>query len=265
VGVAVAVGGNVAVAVGSVAPAARVWVARGTVVAVAASTCSGSGGVALGAPQPAASTTHPITIRQHQPTRRVFTGGKYNPCGGYNGEMPRYIAFLRAINVGGHTVKMDVLRQHFEALGHTKVETFIASGNVIFDAPGRKGEPIERAIEAALLAALGYEVTTFIRTPAELAAIAVRQPFADYDPKAGDGLYVSFVKSALGSAALKALEGLKNPIDDFYHHGREIYWLRRRRVGESTFSGAQLERAIRGPASARNITTVSKMAAKFST
>ena len=48
--------------------------------------------------------------------------------------MPRYIAFLRAINVGGrHTVKMDFLRDFFESLGFSNVETFIASGNVVFD------------------------------------------------------------------------------------------------------------------------------------
>ena len=47
--------------------------------------------------------------------------------------MPRYIAFLRAINVGGHTVKMDRLREIFESLGFANVETFIASGNVVFE------------------------------------------------------------------------------------------------------------------------------------
>ena len=46
--------------------------------------------------------------------------------------MPRLIAFLRAINVGGHTVTMMKLRKEFEALGLQDVETFIASGNVIF-------------------------------------------------------------------------------------------------------------------------------------
>ena len=49
--------------------------------------------------------------------------------------MPRYIAFLRALNVGGHTVKMDHLRSLFEALGFGGVESFIASGNIIFDTP----------------------------------------------------------------------------------------------------------------------------------
>ncbi|MBA3354552.1 MAG: DUF1697 domain-containing protein [Pyrinomonadaceae bacterium] len=47
--------------------------------------------------------------------------------------MPKYVAFLRAINVGGHIVKMDHLRQLFEALGFSNVDTFITSGNVIFD------------------------------------------------------------------------------------------------------------------------------------
>ena len=60
--------------------------------------------------------------------------------------MRRYVAFLRAINVGGHTVKMDRLRALFAELGHGGVETFIASGNVIFEAAGG-----EAALEAALV------------------------------------------------------------------------------------------------------------------
>ena len=46
----------------------------------------------------------------------------------------RFIAFLRALNVGGHVVKMDALKRHFERLGFADVETFIASGNVVFSA-----------------------------------------------------------------------------------------------------------------------------------
>lgn len=177
--------------------------------------------------------------------------------------MPRYLAFLRAINVGGHTVKMDALRRHFEALGYADVETFIASGNVIFDAANLTSGPMEMTIETALQAALGYEVATFIRTQAELAGIAARRPFADYDPTAQDGLYVAFVKSALTAPARRALAALRNPIDDFHHAGREVYWLRRRRVGESDFTGAQLERAIGGPATMRNMTTIARLAAKY--
>src|SRR6476620_4469524 len=76
----------------------------------------------------------------------------------------RLIAFLRAINVGGHTVKMEVLRRLFEELGFENVETFIASGNVIFDAPDDDQGALEKQIEGQLRTSLGYEVATFVRS-----------------------------------------------------------------------------------------------------
>src|SRR2546423_13547575 len=94
----------------------------------------------------------------------------------------RLIAFLRAINVGGHTVKMEELRRLFEALGLASVETFIASGNVIFEAPGEKMQALEKRIERHLRESLGYEVATFIRSASELTEIAGYQPFTDAVP-----------------------------------------------------------------------------------
>ena len=78
--------------------------------------------------------------------------------------MTLYIAFLRAINVGGRTVKMDRLRGLFEQVGYADVETFIASGNVIFRSPAEDTQALERQIEAHLAASLGYEVAAFVRT-----------------------------------------------------------------------------------------------------
>src|SRR5215467_6473926 len=90
----------------------------------------------------------------------------------------RFFAFLRAINVGGgRTVKMQSLRRVFESLGFSKVETFIASGNVIFETMTQKTKTLESKIEKALQEALGYEVRTFVRTEAELAKIAGYRPF----------------------------------------------------------------------------------------
>ena len=69
----------------------------------------------------------------------------------------RYVAFLRAINVGGHTVKMEELRRLFEAMGAANVETFIASGNVFFDSVGA-ADLLERRLEAGLEKALKFPV-----------------------------------------------------------------------------------------------------------
>ena len=82
--------------------------------------------------------------------------------------MRRYVALLRAINVGGHVVKMEKLRALFDELAFKDVETVIASGNVLFSSGAPNAAALEEKIERHLKAALGYEVTTFIRTPREM-------------------------------------------------------------------------------------------------
>ncbi len=92
--------------------------------------------------------------------------------------MARYVAFLRAVNVGGRTVKMDELRALFTEVGLSEVESFIASGNVIFSTSAKATPALEQKIEARLLKALGYEVLVFVRTLTEVAAAAANEPFA---------------------------------------------------------------------------------------
>lgn len=178
--------------------------------------------------------------------------------------MPRYIAFLRAINVGGHTVKMDRLRQLFEALGLARVETFIASGNVSFESSARNTQSLEKKIERHLEQALGYAVAAFLRTPAELAAVAAYQPFAAKELEAaGHHLYIGFVAAPPGRDAQQKLLAFRTAVDDFHLHGRELYWLRRTRIGESKITGGMLEKALGTPSTLRNVTTVRKLAAKY--
>ena len=124
--------------------------------------------------------------------------------------MLRYVAFLRAINVGGHTVKMDALRRHFAALGFADVETFIASGNVVFDTTAKNTHALEKKIEQHLFAVLGYEVATFIRTDAELAAIAQYQPFSSAALKKAQALNVAFLTDPLDAASQKKLAGAED-------------------------------------------------------
>ena len=178
--------------------------------------------------------------------------------------MPRFIAFLRAINVGGHIVKMNHLRQLFEALEFSDVETFIASGNVIFESPATDARTLEKQIERHLRQALGYEVATFIRSTSELAAIATYKPFPATELDAdGNALYIAFLPAPPTSEARQKLMTFRTEIDDFHIHEREIYWLCRTKLSESSFSGALLEKTIGMPATMRNSTTVKRLAAKY--
>ncbi len=178
--------------------------------------------------------------------------------------MPRFVAFLRAINVGGHTVKMEDLRALFEALGFSKVETFIASGNVIFDSKARDMAALERRIEAHLQESLGYEVKTFVRSDAEIAAIARYQPFKEALMKSAVALNVAFLAEPLSTQAQQTLlSRFRTEIDDFHVHGREIYWLCRKKQSESEFSNAVLEKALKLRATFRGMNSIAKLAAKY--
>ena len=178
--------------------------------------------------------------------------------------MLRFIAFLRAINVGGHTVKMDHLRRLFESLGFAGVETFIASGNVVFETTSKNAKTLERRIENRLREALGFEVATFLRTDAELAAIANYKPFRQSDLDAAAALNVAFLADKLDDKLKQKLMALRTDIDDFHVHEREIYWLCRKKQSESTFSNAVLEKTLGRQSTLRGANTIKKIAAKYS-
>ena len=171
--------------------------------------------------------------------------------------MARYVALLRAINVGKHIIKMEKLRALFEELGFGNVETFIASGQVIFETGATDTINVEAKIEKHLRAALGYDVATFIRTPAQLRKVS---KLARND---GRMLYVFFTRKKPGKAAIEKLATYQNDVDEFEVHGTEIFWYCRTTLSASKFTGALLEKIIGMPATARNVNTVHRLVEKY--
>ena len=163
---------------------------------------------------------------------------------------------------------MARLRALFETIGFTSVETFIASGNVAFDAADA-GTALEARIERQLRDSLGWDVATFVRTRAELATAAARRPCGDEDDAAGGAavgarsLFVGFLKAPPPREVLDRVLAFRSPTDDFAVHGRELYWSIRGSLLDSKLSGAKLEKALGGPATLRNVSTVRKLAAKY--
>jgi uncharacterized protein (DUF1697 family) len=141
--------------------------------------------------------------------------------------MTTRVAFLRAVNLGKRTVKMTSLVEIVEGLGYEGVWTHINSGNVVFDATGSRGE-LERAFEKALEAALGFEVTTFVRTAAELQRAIALEPFA---VARGDTYFLTLLKISPTPAKRRALEALTNSFDTLVVEGRDVHW---RMHGKST-------------------------------
>jgi len=177
--------------------------------------------------------------------------------------MSRCIAFLRAVNVGGRTVKMAALRDAFEALGFTGVETFIASGNVIFETRARDFAALERKIETHLNTAFGFEIHTFIRGADELAAIASHPAFDAAEVAAASTFVVGFLAAVPSAEALRTIQRFNTDIDRFHVNDRELYWLSRQRQSESTFSNAQFEKAVGMRSTFRGISTLQKLNARL--
>ena len=174
--------------------------------------------------------------------------------------MPRLFAFLRAVNVGGRTVKMDALRGTFEGLALTGVETFIASGNVTFDSKARDLIALERRIEAALQQAFGFEIETFVRTADRIAALAAHVAFED---ATATTQVVGFLHAEPDAAALKTIAAMASSVDRFQVDGRELIWLSSAKQSESVFSNAVFERALKMRTTFRGVGTLRKLVAKY--
>lgn len=177
--------------------------------------------------------------------------------------MTRYVAFLRAINVGGHVVKSDALKSVFASLKLEKVETFLASGNVIFNTPRKDAKALAAEIAAALEKRLGYAVETFLRTDAEVPAVASCVPFSADAVAEAPTFCIGFMSAKVTAEAEAKVRRLLPEGDELVLRGTEYYWLGRQKQSESKFSAAVFEKAAGMKVTMRGRGTLQKLAAKY--
>src|SRR5262249_39753520 len=129
-------------------------------------------------------------------------------------ESVQVVAFLGGVNVGGHRVTMARLREEVVALGYRDARTFLASGNVIVEVPGRRStRALEQELEGQLTSALGFPVPTYVRRASGLPEIAAREPFGTVP--SGSTLQVVFLHGAPTAAQARAVEALTTGLDRF--------------------------------------------------
>ena len=174
--------------------------------------------------------------------------------------MPRYIAFLRAINVGGTTIiKMSDLKKMFESFQLKNVQTYIQTGNVIFESEEEDSSTLEEQIERQLEKASGKRIRLFVRTIREVLAIARDCPFS---PQDGQVVHVAILERKPERKNIEALISLCSEADDFAVDGKQAYNLRRDRE-RSVFSNNFIERVLSVSATTRNLTTIKKLVEKY--
>jgi uncharacterized protein (DUF1697 family) len=117
--------------------------------------------------------------------------------------MPRFVALLRGINVGGNKkVPMADLKKAMEKAGYDNVKTLLASGNVVFEADEKKPETVRKDLEALLEKTFKFPIPTLIRTAADIQALITADPFKGIRVTDATRLYVTFLTDK-PKAALK--------------------------------------------------------------
>ncbi|MBK9154169.1 MAG: DUF1697 domain-containing protein [Chloracidobacterium sp.] len=181
--------------------------------------------------------------------------------------MPRYIALLRGINVTGNAmIRMEELRGIFEALGFSKVATYINSGNVGFDCRNlRVGKGVtpslklEEKIETAVEKHMGRPVAVMVRERSHIECILANNPF-DGEFESHKEMHVLFMKQEASREQLVKLRDAAPAEERFAAKGGEIYLHLPMGVAQSLLGRGLIEKKLKIAVTARNWRTVQKLA-----
>jgi len=175
--------------------------------------------------------------------------------------MTRVVAFLRAINVGGHVVKKEQLLQVFDSLGFKGAVAYKQAGNVIFEADVKDLERARLGIEKKLRSALGYEVEVFIRGVLDL------QGLVEKEPRAQKADVMSCLVTFLPDSIPNRLPRLplvipKSTVEVVSSTGKEVISLTHV-MGEGVLPNQFLESELKAKTTTRNINVIREIVEKF--
>jgi uncharacterized protein (DUF1697 family) len=165
--------------------------------------------------------------------------------------MEKFVALLRAVNVGGRKVPMAALRGLCAGLGWRAAETYIQSGNLVFEAEG-KADTLEDALERALKEEFGFDVPAIVRTARAWEAILGANPFAAEAEKAPNWVLLGLAKGAIAAGAAAAIEAKGIAGERVREAGSALWFHYPEGVGTSKLTPALIDRAVGSPVTARN-------------
>jgi uncharacterized protein (DUF1697 family) len=177
--------------------------------------------------------------------------------------MTIYIALLRGINVGGkNIVKMAELKSLLQAMDLPRVQTYIQSGNVLFESDEEEEilrEQLEREIEATF----GFSVPVILRTSEEMKKVAEKCPFSKEEiataeaTSVGECLYVTFLPKEPSQEGIERLSSSKGEGELYHIMGRDIYLLFNQSIRNSKLANNLQKLDV--PATVRNWKTLNKL------
>ena len=175
--------------------------------------------------------------------------------------MNSYVAFIRAINVGGRAiVRMTDVRDAFVRAGCERVRTYIQSGNVLFDSRETDVGVLSGHVCGRLAELTGTKVGMSVRRLAELEKLVKGQPFRDFETDPSIKLYVAFLESKPPVKPKLPLISVREALEAFAMKSLDVLILSRPKPnGFYGFPNNFVEKELAVPATTRNWNTVQKI------
>lgn len=171
----------------------------------------------------------------------------------------KYIALLRGINVGGHNkIKMNELREMFSSIGYKNVQSYINSGNIIFDARKTNCEKLVEKIEKAIEKSFELKITVAVRESAEIVRLVKENPFKNQlsDDRT---LFVAFLSNELSTEQKKLLLAKKSEFEEFAFSNSDVFCLTKKAFLDGLLGKKFIDTKLKTPTTVRNWRTVNKL------
>ena len=174
--------------------------------------------------------------------------------------METYIAILRGINVSGQKkIKMAELREHLAELKYEALQTYIQSGNILFQSQPVEESMFEQEITDKIKEKYGFDVPVMVRTLSDWKRIHAENPFTEVPVEEYNRLFVAFLDQEPKPANEEVLKGMQFETEEFVMAGREVYYYCRNGAGRAKLSNNLLEKKLKVSATSRNFKTVEKL------
>jgi uncharacterized protein (DUF1697 family) len=175
-------------------------------------------------------------------------------------KMNTFISMLRGINVSGQKkIRMTELRSLYKSLNLVNVETYVQSGNVVFDSPEQDASKLAKLLEAQIEQSFGYSVPVFIRPPHDFQRLLDSNPFSNARNEDPTKLHVTFLYSPPSESRLSSLEIPNDKADEFFVRDQEIFLFCPNGYGRTKLSNNFFERKLDVSATTRNWKTVNAL------
>lgn len=171
-----------------------------------------------------------------------------------------YIALLRGINVSGQKkIKMADLRVLMDKLGFFEVQTYIQSGNIVFQAKPEKPELLAERIKDGILAEYGWEVPVLVMQATDIKSAISGYPWAEKPDRTPEQIYLTFLETTPDPDRVAALDQSAYAPEEFVLSNKVIYFFSPNGYGRAKMNNNFFEKKLKVKATTRNWRSTNKL------